>query len=101
MLSSRKLSILVKDDANNSEQDITVTDSDALSQPKRQSRNQAMRSISEGHGKESDDLTKEDLENLKRRSVTQPTPRRRKTPVLTRRPVSRLDPLWTAYEMKR
>ncbi|CAG88160.2 DEHA2E14080p [Debaryomyces hansenii CBS767] len=98
LLSSRKLSILVKDDANNSEQDITVTDSDALSQPKRQSRNQAMRSISEGHGKESDDLTKEDLENLKRRSVTQPTPRRRKTPVLTRRPVSRLDPLWTAYE---
>lgn len=98
LLSSKKLSILVKDDANNSEQDITVTDSDALSQPKRQSRNQAMRSISEGHAKENDDLTKEDLENLKRRSVTQPTPRRRKTPVLTRRPVSRLDPLWTAYE---
>lgn len=95
LLSSRKLSILVKDDANNSEQDVTVND--AISQPKRNSKAQGMRSISEG-AKESDDLTKEDLENLKRRSATQPIPRRRQTPVLTRRPISRLDPLWTAYE---
>lgn len=98
LLSSKKLSILVKDDGNNSEQDITATGSDELSQPKRQSRNQAMRSISEGYGKDVEELTTEDLEKLKRRSVTQPTPRRRNAPILTRRPVSRLDPLWTAYE---
>lgn len=93
LMSSKKLSVLVKDDGgNNSEQDITVTNE--ILQPKRQSK--AMRSISEGHNK--DDLTSEELENLKRRSVTQPEARRRQTPVLKRRPVSRLDPLWTAYE---
>lgn len=96
LMSSRKLSVLVKDDGgNNSEQDITVNGNEIL-QPKRQSKN-PLRSISEGN-KDKDDLTSEELENLKRRSVTQPVARRNHTPVLKRRPVSRLDPLWTAYE---
>ena len=96
LMSSRKLSVLVKDDGgNNSEQDITV-DGNEILQPKRQSKN-PLRSISEGN-KDKDDLTSEELENLKKRSVTQPVARRNRTPVLKRRPVSRLDPLWTAYE---
>lgn len=92
LMSSKKLAILIKDDSNNSEQDIT---SEPLSQPKRGT----LRSISEGGAvTKSDDLTAEELEKIKKRSVTQPTPRARKNPVLTRRPVSRLDPLWIAHE---
>ncbi|CAH6722961.1 serine/threonine-protein kinase Gin4p [[Candida] jaroonii] len=93
LLSSRKLSIFIKDDSNNSENEVIVNSTE-LDQPKRQ-----LRSISEGTGKKLDEeLTPEDLVNIKQRSVTQPIPRQRQHPVLTRRPVSRLDPLWTAYE---
>ncbi|WEJ94911.1 serine/threonine-protein kinase gin4 [Yamadazyma tenuis] len=105
LLSSKKLSIFIKDDANNSEMEVQVANDNAseLTQPKRKSKlvqSNGLRSISEGAGKEkiTDELTAEDLENIKRRSVTQPIPRQRKHPILTRRPVSRLDPLWTAYE---
>lgn len=93
LLSSRKLSIFIKDDVNNSENEVTVNgNSTELEQPKRQ-----LRSISEGTGKKfEEELTPEDLANIKQRSVTQPISRQH--PVLTRRPVSRLDPLWTAYE---
>lgn len=102
LLSSKKLSIFIKDDVNNSENEITATDANEINQPKRQSKlsNSGLRSVSEGAGKQlaSDELTPEDVENIKKRSVTQPVPRERKHPVLTRRPVSRLDPLWTAHE---
>lgn len=91
LMSSKKLSILIKDDSNNSEQEIT---SEPLSQPKRGN----LRSISEGGATNDDELTAEELEKIKKRSVTQPTPKSRKNPVLTRRPVSRLDPLWIAHE---
>lgn len=103
LLSSRKLSIFIKDDTNNSESEITA-DSNELNQPKRQSKldqGSGLRAISEGTGKEdhkNDELTPEDIEKIKKRSVTQPIPRARQNPVLTRRPVSRLDPLWAAYE---
>lgn len=93
LLSSKKLAIIVKEDqGNNSEHDIQE---EAISQPKRQSR-----ALSEGVVQTglNDELTSEDVEQLKRRSVTQPVGQRRKNPILTRRPVSRLDPLWTAYE---
>ncbi|KAK6462602.1 hypothetical protein DFJ63DRAFT_288028 [Scheffersomyces coipomensis] len=102
LLSSRKLSILIRDDnaaegANNSEHDITSNGSE-INQPKRQSKYApALRSLSEGNPV-SDELTQQDLDNFKRRSATQPIPKRRQTPVLTRRPVSKLDPLWQAYE---
>lgn len=101
LLSSKKLSIIVKDDDTNAQSDITASGNE-LTQPKRQSKaqNNGLRSISEGTGKEErdDELTREDLEKIKKRSVTQPAPKPRTHPVLTRRPVSRLDPLWTAYE---
>lgn len=85
LLSSKKLLILVKDDSNNSEQEIAAV---PLAQPK-------LRAISEGAV---DDLTAEEVETIKRRLATQPMMRSRKNPVLTRRPVSRLDPLWIAHE---
>ncbi|CUM68376.1 uncharacterized protein PRCAT00006099001 [Priceomyces carsonii] len=94
LLSSRKLSILIKEDktgTNNSESEIEVAEID---QPKRAS---ALRSISEAPDARNDILTAQDVENIKRRSVTQPTSRRR-NPILTRRPVSKLDPLWVAFE---
>lgn len=99
LLSSKKLHITVTEDKepeNNSENELVV-DEGAIQQPKRQSKNiGALRSISEGAGNEgSDELTSADLEIIKRRSATQPVPKRRLTPILTRRPVSRLDPLWT------
>lgn len=102
LLSSKKLHITVTEDKgaeNNSENDIVVEEG-AISQPKRQSKAPSgLRSISEGTGKENaDQLTSADLEKIKRRSATQPVPKRRLTPILTRRPVSRLDPLWTAFE---
>ncbi|CAI5756869.1 unnamed protein product [Candida verbasci] len=96
ILSSKKLSIIVKNDSdpNNSEQEM-ITDN--LEQPKRQSKNfNTLRALSEGNRQ--DELTMEEVENLKRRSVSQPTPKRRQTPILTRRPISRLDPLWQAHE---
>lgn len=100
LLSTKKLHITVTEDngENNSENEI-VPDN-AILQPKRQSKAPpALRSISEGTGREnSDELTSADLEIIKRRSATQPVPKRRLTPILTRRPVSRLDPLWTAIE---
>lgn len=99
LLSSKKLSIFIKDE-NNVEKDITVEQgaSETISQPKRGSKN-PLRSISEGAGVvDNENLTAEDVEKLKLRSATQPIPQRRPTPVLTRRPVSRLDPLWSAYE---
>lgn len=91
LLSSKKLSIMVKEDnsANNSEVDITT---EQIDQPKRQSK---LRALSEGNN---DNFTSEEVENLKLRSVTAPHATRRQTPVLTRRPISRLDPLWTAHE---
>jgi serine/threonine-protein kinase GIN4 len=89
LLSSRKLSILIKDD-NNSESEITA---EQIDQPKRQSK---LRTVSEGANSES--LTGEDLEKLKKRAVTAPQATRRQTPILTRRPISRLDPLWMAQE---
>ncbi|KAL6449502.1 GIN4 Serine/threonine-protein kinase GIN4 [Candida maltosa Xu316] len=100
ILSSRKLSIIVKNDAdpNNSEQELVT---EQITQPKRQSKNlAALRALSEGGGNKpvSEELTMEELENLKKRSASQPEPRRRSTPILTRRPVSRLDPLWQAHE---
>lgn len=92
LLSSKRLSILVKDDnsANNSEVDIST---EKIDQPKRNSK---LRATSEGIN--SDTLTGEELKELKRRSVTAPQTNRRITPVLTRRPISRLDPLWTVQE---
>lgn len=97
LLSNKKLSILVKDDANNSENDITVP-SNEVSQPKRSSAKPELRSISEGTGRNNGDLTRQDFENIKRRSVTQPTVAKRRVSLIKRRPVSRLDPLWMAYE---
>lgn len=71
-----------------------------LSQPKRGQKTGAMRSVSEQGASDKIDLTTADLELIKRRSATQPIPRRRQTPALARRPVSRLDPLWIAFENK-
>ena len=99
LLSSKKLSIIVKDDndPNNSEQDLIQTEL-GIKQPKRQSKHMgALRALSEGDGAQSDELTVEDMERLKRRSASQPVPKRKQTPILTRRPVSRLDPLWQAH----
>lgn len=101
LLSSKKLHITVTEDngaENNSENDIVPEN--VIMQPKRQSKAPTtLRSVSEGTGRENtDELTSADLEVIKRRSATQPVPRRRLTPILTRRPVSRLDPLWTAFE---
>lgn len=101
--SSKKMSITVTDDGNGKTDEVDPLRDDKLLQPKRQSKNQnALRSISEGGNGEgnAEELTSKDVENIKRRSVTQPTPRRRLTPILTRRPVSRLDPLWIAHENK-
>lgn len=98
ILSTKKLSIIVTEDkgANNSEAEVSL-DAPEILQPKRGSK--GLRAISEGGAVEnSDDLTTADLDLIKRRSATQPVPRRRLTPILSRRPVSRLDPLWTAFE---
>lgn len=98
LMSSKKLSFIIKnDEANNSD---LAQDSEVIDQPKRGSKH---RSASEGHAGIdiiglNDELTADDVENLKRRTMSQPEPRQRRNPVLTRRPVSRLDPLWTAYE---
>lgn len=97
ILSSKKLSIIIKNDAdpNNSEQELV---DEEIKQPKRQSKNlTALRALSEG-ASQGQEFTMDELEILKRRSASQPTPKRRLTPILTRRPVSRLDPLWQAHE---
>lgn len=97
ILSSKKLSIIIKNDAdpNNSEQELV---DEKITQPKRQSKNlTALRALSEGTP-QGQELTMEELEYLKKRSASQPAPKRRLTPILTRRPVSRLDPLWQEYE---
>ncbi|KAI5964587.1 GIN4 [Candida pseudojiufengensis] len=99
ILSNRKLSIIVKDDDpnNNSEQDMDLNKNE-IKQPKRQSKNvNTLRALSEGDGGRNAELTIEELEDLKRRSASQPIPKRKQTPILTRRPVSRLDPLWQAH----
>ena len=97
ILSSKKLSIIIKNDAdpNNSEQELV---DEKITQPKRQSKNlTALRALSEGTP-QGQELTMEELEYLKKRSASQPAPKRRLTPILTRRPVSRLDPLWQEHE---
>lgn len=91
LFSSKKLSILIRDDENNSEVDLAADDT-TLYQPKRKLE-YPLRSVSEGGKKE---FTKAEIEGLKKRSVTEP--KARLNPIVTRRPVSRLDPLWTAYE---
>lgn len=95
LLSSKKLSILVKYDGNHDQDDILE---DSIFQSKETGLKKAPRSVSEGGRKSSNDFTKEDLENIKRRSVTQPTGARKHSLNLQRRPVSRLDPLWAVYE---
>ncbi|KAF7583056.1 Protein kinase domain family protein [Clavispora lusitaniae] len=89
LLSSRKLHISVTEDDTKPAE----AEGGELTQPKRRSQ---LRSISETP--HNDDLTPADVANIKRRSATQPVPQRRPTPVLSRRPMSRLDPLWTAFE---
>lgn len=98
--SSKKLSITVTEDGASAKE--LVPEGGLILQPKRQSKQIGnLRSISEGGKEEQNgELTQADVEVLKRRSVTQPNPRRRLTPILTRRPVSRLDPLWTAQDIK-
>lgn len=111
ILSLRKLHIIVTEDGSsdnvagdaevrNSDDDDGATAGKKISQPKRGSKLMQGRSVSETANQDSNDLTAADLELLKRRSATQPIPRRRQTPVLARRPVSRLDPLWIAFENK-
>lgn len=112
ILSLRKLHIIVTEDGNAEDESAEVRNSDddtadlvgvagkKLSQPKRGSKQAQGRSVSETGNADSNDLTAADLELLKRRSATQPIPHRRQTPVLARRPVSRLDPLWIAFENK-
>lgn len=89
LLSSKKLSVLIKDD-NNSELDLLAEESTEIEQPKRKSA--GLRSLSEGRAEK----VTEKVEPVQKRSVTEP--RQRLNPIVTRRPVSRLDPLWTAYE---
>lgn len=97
LLSSRKLSIIVKEDDEQHDSQMETINEQEITQPKRQSKHmRALRALSEGQAK-SDDLTMEDVEQLKRRSASQPVKRRTHTPILTRRPVSRLDPLWQAH----
>lgn len=93
LMSSRKLSILVKQDPNNSGE-IEAEEAEIL-QPKRRLN---LRSVSEAPHESNDILTSKEVADLKKRSVTQPVNQRRSNPILTRRPVSRLDPLWIAYE---
>ncbi|WPK24277.1 hypothetical protein PUMCH_001544 [Australozyma saopauloensis] len=106
ILSLRKLHITVTEDdgvnAKEMEEGEAARNSDlgGITQPKRGQKANAMRSVSEQAASDQKDLTPADLENLKRRSATQPVPHRRLTPVLARRPVSRLDPLWIAFENK-
>ncbi|OBA22951.1 Pkinase-domain-containing protein [Metschnikowia bicuspidata var. bicuspidata NRRL YB-4993] len=101
--SSKKLHITVTEDGLGQEE-APAGASDVLpgkrnSQQQKQAKyNQALRALSEGVGGNDDELKKSDLDAIKKRSVTQPIPRRRQTPVLSRRPVSRLDPLWLAHE---
>lgn len=96
--STKKLNITVHEDTEGAENnsDNEGKSEQELVQPKRTSKQINMRSISEGAAEA--DLTKDELETIKRRSVTQPQPKRRLTPILTRRPVSRLDPLWIAFD---
>ncbi|CCE87079.1 Piso0_005616 [Millerozyma farinosa CBS 7064] len=94
LFSSKKLAILIKEDGNNSDLEQTNDESHKeISQSKRRSKD--LRTVSESDAHK-DELTREDVERLKTRSVTQPT--RRHKPNLSRRPVSRLDPLWAEYE---
>lgn len=93
--SSRKLHITVTEDKTGNNSELENMDGNEIVQPKRHLKNSGLRSISEGGQEE---LTSADLEKIKRRSATQPLPKRRLTPILTRRPVSRLDPLWVAFE---
>ena len=101
--SSKKLHISVTDDKLENGQEAAFADSDVLPGKRSSQRqakvSQALRALSEG-ANENDELTQADVEQIKQRSVTQPIPQRRTTPVLTRRPVSRLDPLWIAHENK-
>ncbi|RKP29465.1 Pkinase-domain-containing protein [Metschnikowia bicuspidata] len=101
LLSLKKLHITVTEDQATGEDALGAANdmTGALSQPKR-GQKLALRSVSEKGNGDRDDLTAADLELIKRRLATQPVPYRRQTPVLTRRPVSRLDPLWIAYENK-
>lgn len=78
LLSSRKLSITIKEDK----------EPEALEPVPEVPAER--RALSEGV------LTLADVAQIKRRSATQPV--RRLTPILTRRPVLRLDPLWTQFE---
>ncbi|GEQ71671.1 hypothetical protein JCM33374_g5357 [Metschnikowia sp. JCM 33374] len=103
--SSKKLHITVTEDTLENEkaqaETTEVLPGKRTSQSQRQAKvNQALRALSEGANENDTDLTKADLEAIKKRSVTQPIPKRRQTPILTRRPVSRLDPLWIAHENK-
>lgn len=107
ILSSRKLHITVTEDgdiAGSGDVGDVLHDNigglkpGLLLQPKRGSK-AGPRSVSES-GNPKTDLTAADLEKLKCRSATQPVPYRRQTPALSRRPVSRLDPLWIAFENK-
>lgn len=104
--SSKKLHITVTDDglAKAEAREITENLPEVLpgKRSQRQAKvDQALRALSEGTPKTNEsDLTAADVAALKKRSVTQPIPQRRQTPVLTRRPVSRLDPLWIAHENK-
>ncbi|KAI5969969.1 GIN4 [Candida margitis] len=98
LLSSRKLSIIVKEDEEEPQDSHMETiNEQEITQPKRQSKHLgALRALSEGQA-QSDELTMQDVEQLKRRSASQPVKKRTQTPILTRRPVSRLDPLWQAH----
>ncbi|KAG5417513.1 GIN4 [Candida metapsilosis] len=97
LLSSRKLSFIIREDNPSGDSHMETIDEQEITQPKRQSKHLgALRALSEGQAK-SDELTMDDVEQLKRRSVSQPVRRRTLTPILTRRPVSRLDPLWQAH----
>lgn len=103
ILSLKKLHITVTEDGTDNTEAVDSANSDVagtLLQPKRGQKAGAVRSVSEQGASDKNDLTAADLELLKRRSATQPIPRRRQTPALSRRPVSRLDPLWIAFENK-
>lgn len=98
LASSQKLSITVTEDSKDDGE--AKPEGGEILQPKRQSKQIGnLRSISEGAKEDHNELTQADVDKLKKRSVTQPNPRRRLTPILTRRPVSRLDPLWTAQKI--
>lgn len=101
LFSLKKSHITVTEDQATGEDALGAANdmTDALSQPKR-GQKLALRSVSEKGNGDRNDLTAADLELIKRRLASHPVPYRRQTPVLTRRPVSRLDPLWIACENK-